>query len=89
MPMPVSPRITAPGTQPPLGVASKTLPALSMTAMWVVSFDTPAESSPLDITCEASSPAVVEVPSAMLYFAIRPGLDLRVVRQRIAGDERP
>ncbi len=41
MPMPVSPRITAPGIQPPLGVLSKMLPSLSMMAMWVVSLTPP------------------------------------------------
>ena len=48
MPMPVSPRITAPVIQPPLGVASNMLPSLSMTAMCVVSFDMPASRSPSD-----------------------------------------
>ena len=46
MPMPVSPRITAPFTQPPLGVESNTLPSLSTMAMCVVSLLTPAESRP-------------------------------------------
>src|SRR5260370_13804737 len=41
MPMPVLPRMTAPGIQPPLGVLSKMLPARSMIAMWVVSFTAP------------------------------------------------
>src|ERR1700676_433203 len=44
--MPVSPRITAPLIHPPLGVASKRLPSLSTTEMWVVSLDMPAESRP-------------------------------------------
>ena len=38
MAMPVSPRMTAPPIQPPLGVLSKMLPSLSMMAIWVVSF---------------------------------------------------
>ncbi len=48
MPIPVSPRITAPPIQPPLGVESKMFPSLSMIAMCVVSFMTPAESCPSD-----------------------------------------
>ena len=35
-----------PVIQPPLGVASKRLPSLSTTEIWVVSFDMPAESRP-------------------------------------------
>src|SRR5262249_17743940 len=41
MPIPVFPRITAPGIQPPLGVLSKMLPSLSMIAIWVVSLMMP------------------------------------------------
>src|SRR5437867_11901853 len=41
MPMPVLPRMTAPPIQPPLGVASKMLPSLSMTEMCVVSLSEP------------------------------------------------
>jgi len=49
MPMPVLPRMTAPPIQPPLGVASKMLPSLSMTEIWVVSLIAPAIGSGLTI----------------------------------------
>src|SRR5262245_65335359 len=39
--MPVLPRMTAPPIQPPLGVLSNTLPALSIIAMCVVSLIVP------------------------------------------------
>ena len=41
IPIPVLPRMTAPPIQPPLGVLSNTLPALSMIAMCVVSLTVP------------------------------------------------
>src|SRR6516165_2967008 len=68
--MPVSPRITAPGIQPPLGVASNTLPSLSMTEMWVVSFDTPAESNPRDASASAS---LTRLEAAGCSFAFQYG----------------
>ena len=69
MPMPVSPRITAPGTQPPLGVASKMLPSASMTAIWVVSFITPAESCLSDARTIGSDTArAVSAPPWTLAF---------------------
>ena len=69
MPMPVSPRMTAPGTHPPLGVTSKMLPSLSMTAMCVVSFDTPVESSLGVGTVNESDSARVDVsPARMSAF---------------------
>src|SRR5437867_7676174 len=51
MPMPVFPRITAPPIQPPLGVLSNTLPALSTIAMWVVSLMAPRIGSALGAGC--------------------------------------
>ena len=88
MPMPVSPRITAPGTQPPLGVTSKMLPSLSMIAMCVVSLTTPARILSERRSLAASEHAPAVAPLDTFAFQIRPLLHLRVVLQRIAGDER-
>src|SRR5712692_1630533 len=66
MPMPVLPRITAPGIQPPLGVLSKTLPSLSMMAMCVVSLMLPF------IACATlmGTPGAVEAV-ALATFAVQ------------------
>ncbi len=104
MPMPVSPRITAPLIQPPLGVQSNRLPSLSTTATCVVSFDDARRILPqrgaaiLDGSIgsnPASIPASADaLPDRLLREVAdvglpeRPRLDLRVVLQRIAGEER-
>src|SRR5262245_20382764 len=68
IPMPVSPRITAPLIQPPLGVQSKMLPSLSMIAMCVVSLETPPESKPSDARASASSERSVDAPPCTFAF---------------------
>ena len=60
MPMPVSPRMTAPPIQPPLGVESKMLPSRSMMAMWVVSLLAPETGS-------GSGSGPVDVPASVMF----------------------
>src|SRR5437763_490471 len=66
IPIPVLPRITAPGIQPPLGVLSKMLPSLSMMAMWVVSLMLPF------ITCATFTGVLTGAEAAALgTFAVQ------------------
>ena len=90
--------MTAPVIQPPLGVASKTLPSLSTMAMCVVSLLMPAESSPNDAWISAAvgfTRALVDAVSAMFarqydhvftlssYFIGSPATSARDARERL------
>ena len=68
--------MTAPRTQPPLGVESKTLPSRSMMAMCVVSLRADSSSAAWSI-----GPSLV---ASRPRYPIRPFIDVGVERERVA-----